>query len=148
MHITKETVGRLVEEALKEREDLFVTDVKVKPDNTIYVFLDGDQGVKVEDCIVVSKYVENRLDRERCDFELNVSSFGIGRPLQCFRQYRNAVGKQLSLKFEDGSKIKGKLLSCTEQQLQLEIPGTKKQPPVNREISMREIKEAKVEVSF
>lgn len=148
MNITREAVEKLVCEALKERSDLFVTDVKVKPDNTIYVFLDGDHGVNVDDCIRVSKHVENNLDRDRCDFELNVSSFGIGRPLQCFRQYQNAVGKSVSVKFQDGTKVTGKLLACTEQQLQVEIEGKRKQPSVVREIPMNEIKETKVEVSF
>ena len=148
MNITKESIHKLVEEAIKERPDLFVTDVKVKPDNTIYVFLDGDNGVNVDVCIAVSKFVERHLDRDRCDFELNVSSFGIGRPLQCFRQYQNAVGKTLLVKFADGEKVKGKLLTCTEKQLQLEIPAAKKQPAILRDIPMGDIKEAKVEVSF
>ena len=148
MNITKELIVTLVGEALQGRDDLFVTEVKVKLDNTIYVFLDGDHGVNVDDCIRVSKYVENRLDRDSCDFELNVSSFGIGRPLQCFRQFKNALGRLLSVKFPDGSKVEGKLLSCTEEQLQLEIAGSKKQPASVREIAMNEIKEAKIEVEF
>ena len=148
MIITRESIVKLVNEVLADRPDLFVTEVKVKPDHTIYVFLDGDHGVQVDDCIKVSKFVESHLDRDRCDFELNVSSFGIGRPLQCFRQFQNAVGKMMSVKFADGSKVKGKLLSCSEKQLLLELPGTKKQPATQRDIPMDEVKEAKVEISF
>ncbi len=148
MIISKEQIEKLVAEVIKDREDLFVTEVKVKPDNTIYVFMDGDHGINVDDCIAISKYVEKHLDRDRCDFELNVSSFGVGRPLQLLRQYRNAVGKTLSVKFEDGSKVAGILKEVSEQQIVLEIPAVKKQPAVRREISMKEVKEAKVEVTF
>lgn len=148
MNISREGITGLVQEALHEREDLFVTEVKVKPDNTIYVFLDGDNGVNVNDCICVSKYVEKRLDRDKCDFELNVSSFGVGRPLVLFRQYRNAVGKSLSVKLSDGTKVKGMLKAADENHLLLEIPAVKKQPATMREILMTEVQEAKVEVTF
>lgn len=148
MTINKEMVAGLVNEALEGRDDLFVTEVKVKPDQTIYVFMDGDNGVNVDDCIRVSKYVERRLDRDRCDFELNVSSFGIGRPLQLLRQYRNAMGKTLSVKLADNTKVKGKLTAADEQQLTLELPAVKKQPAEVRTIAMSDILEAKVEVTF
>ena len=55
MYLNKEKITGLVREALQDREDLFVTEVKVKPDNTVYVFMDGDHGVTVEDCIRVSR---------------------------------------------------------------------------------------------
>ena len=148
MNINRELVEKLVQEAVAERTDLFVTEVKVKPDNTIYVFLDGDHGVQVEDCITVSRHVEHHLDRDRCDFELNVSSYGIGRPLILLRQYRNAVGKTLSVKLADGSKVKGVLLEADEKRLKIEIPAVKKQPALMQEISMEDVKEAKVEVTF
>lgn len=138
----------MVKEALQDRDDLFVTEVKVKPDNTIYVFMDGDNGVTVDDCIMVSKYVEKRLDRDRSDFELNVSSFGIGRPLQVLRQYRNAIGKMLAVKLSDGSRLKGKLMAADERQLAVEIPAVRKQPAETRTIPMVEVLEAKVEVTF
>ncbi|MBO4282946.1 MAG: ribosome assembly cofactor RimP [Bacteroidales bacterium] len=148
MSIPKDLILRLTEEALQGREDLFVTEVKVKPDNTIYVFMDGDHGVNVDDCIAVSKYVERHLDRERCDFALNVSSFGVGQPLKLFRQYRNAIGKTLSIKLNDGGKEKGVLQEATERQLKIEIPAVKKQPASEREIAMADVKEARVEVTF
>lgn len=138
----------MVKEALQDRDDLFVTEVKVKPDNTIYVFMDGDNGVTVDDCIMVSKYVEKRLDRDRSDFELNVSSFGIGRPLQVLRQYRNAIGKMLAVKLSDGSRLKGKLMAADERQLVVEIPAVRKLPAETRTIPMVEVLEAKVEVTF
>ncbi len=145
--INKELITNFVEEAIVDT-NLFITDVKVKRDNTIFVFIDGDQGVTIEQCVNISRYVEKHLDKNRIDFELNVSSFGIGRPLVLFRQYKNAIGKTLSVKFEDNTKCTGKLIEATEEKLVLEIKGTKKQPSINREIVMKDIKEAKVEAVF
>ncbi|NLJ82726.1 MAG: ribosome assembly cofactor RimP [Bacteroidales bacterium] len=145
--INKELITNFVEEAIVDT-NLFITDIKVKRDNTIFVFIDGDQGVTIEQCVNISRYVEKYLDKNRIDFELNVSSFGIGRPLVLFRQYKNAIGKTLSVKFEDNTKCTGKLIEATEEKLVLEIKGTKKQPSINREIVMKDIKEAKVEAVF
>lgn len=145
--INKELITNFVEEAIVDT-NLFITDIKVKKDNTIFVFIDGDQGVTIEQCVNISRYVEKHLDKNRIDFELNVSSFGIGRPLVLFRQYKNAIGKTLSVKFEDNTKCTGKLIEATEEKLVLEIKGTKKQPSINREIVMKDIKEAKVEAVF
>ena len=98
--------------------------------------------------VKVSRYVENKLDRTKDDFELNVSSFGLGRPLLMFGQYRNAEGKMLAVKMKDQSKIKGVLLKAEEDNIQIETIGTKKNPSIIHRISMDEIEEAKIEVVF
>ena len=143
--LNNELITKLVSEAI-QGTDLFITEVKVKKGNTILVFLDGDNGVKVDSCIQVSRYVEKHLDRDKVDFELNVSSFGLGRPFIMFRQYKNAEGKMLSVKMNDQSKLKGKLIEAREDTLLLEIQGNKKKPSVMKEISMRDIEEAKLEI--
>ena len=139
--ISKDAVTQWVLEAIQDT-DLFITEVNVKKGNVIYVFLDGDHGVSVDACSKVSRYVENKLDRTKDDFELNVSSFGLGRPLLMFRQYRNAEGKMLAVK------IKGVLLKAEEDNIQIETIGTKKNPSIIHRISMDEIEEAKIEVVF
>lgn len=145
--LNNDLITKLVSEAI-QGTDLFITEVKVKKGNTIFVFLDGDNGVKIDSCIQVSRYVEKHLDRDKVDFELNVSSFGLGRPFVMFRQYKNAEGKMLSIKLKDQSKLKGTLIEAKEQSLLLEIQGNKKSPSVVKEISMHEIEEAKLEVVF
>ena len=145
--INNELITKLVNEVIAET-DLFITEIKVKKDNVIYVFLDGDHGVTIAQCIEVSRYVEKHLDRDKADFELNVSSFGIGRPLVLFRQYKNAIGKSLIVKLKDDTKCNGTLIEAMEDKLLLEIKGTKKNPASIHEIPMQEIKEAKIEVVF
>lgn len=145
--LNNDLITKLVLEAI-QGTDLFITEVKVKKGNTILVFLDGDNGVSIDSCIQVSRFVEKHLDRDKVDFELNVSSFGLGRPFVMFRQYKNAEGKMLSIKMKDQSKLKGTLIEAKEQRLLLEIQGNKKNPSVVKEISMDEVEEAKLEVVF
>ena len=73
--LNNDLITKLVLEAI-QGTDLFITEVKVKKGNTILVFLDGDNGVSIDSCIQVSRFVEKHLDRDKVDFELNVSSFG------------------------------------------------------------------------
>ena len=50
--ITVEYITKLVNEHI-EGTDLFVGEIKVKPGNIIYVFLDGDNGVTIEKCLIL-----------------------------------------------------------------------------------------------
>lgn len=145
--INSDSVTKWVLEVIQDT-DLFITEVKIKKGNVIYIFLDGDKGVSVDACSKVSKYVEQQLSKSKEDFELNVSSFGLGRPLILFRQYKNAEGKILSVKKKDQSKIKGILIKAQEDNIQIQTQGTKKNPPVIYQIPMQEIDEAKIEVVF
>ena len=145
--LNNDLITKLVLEAI-QGTDLFITEVKVKKGNTILVFLDGDNGVSIDSCIQVSRFVEKHLDRDKVDFELNVSSFGLGRPFVMFRQYKNAEGKILSVKKKDQSKIKGILIKAQEDNIQIQTQGTKKNPSVIYQIPMQEIDEAKIEVVF
>jgi ribosome maturation factor RimP len=97
----------------------------------------------------VSRDIEKNLDREKEDFELHVSSYGIGQPLKFMRQYKNAVGKTLTIVTEDGMRYSGTLLEANEQQIVLEKPPMKKKEAVEKvEIPFQTVKTAKIEVVF
>ncbi len=146
--ITVEYITKLVNEHI-EGTDLFVGEIKVKPGNIIYVFLDGDNGVTIEKCVEVSRHIEKSLDRANEDFELNVSSYGIGQPLKYLRQYRNAIGKQLSVILNDGTKHVGKLLQVEESSIVIQKVATKKKDsPIELTIELKDIKIAKLDVVF
>jgi len=147
-YINDQIVKRLVEEKIAGT-DLFIGDVKVKSGNVIYVFLDGDKGVTVDDCIAVSRHIESHLDRDREDFELHVSSFGVGQPLKMHRQYCNAIGREFSIVTTDGMNHEGKLLQVQENEIVIEKQSIKKkEPPVEEKILFSEIKTAKIKVVF
>ena len=147
-NITINNIKQLVEEKIADT-DLFIGEIKVKPGNIIYIFLDGDNGVTIDSCVEVSRYVEKHLDRNKEDFELHVSSFGLGQPLKFLRQYVNAVGKQMSVQLQDGTKLSGLLLSANEKEIVLQIAGAKKKDPkLDKMIPMSDIKTAKLEIVF
>ena len=56
--------------------DKFLVDLKITSDNRIFVSIDGDEGVLIDDCVALSRAIENSLDRDAEDFELNVASAG------------------------------------------------------------------------
>jgi ribosome maturation factor RimP len=147
-YITVKLITDLVEEKIAG-SDLFIGEIKVKPGNIIFVFIDGDSGVTIDQCIAISRHIENSLDRAREDFELHVSSYGVGQPLKYLRQYKNAVGKQLSVTTHENGKYVGKLLEATENEIVLEIPAAKKKESIKKvEIPVNDIKTAKIEVVF
>jgi hypothetical protein len=58
----KDKVQELINAALAERPELFLVDFSINDANKISINLDGDQGVNLQDCIDVSRAVENQLD--------------------------------------------------------------------------------------
>lgn len=119
--IAKEQIIGLLEEYLKEQEGLFLVEVKTTPDNKIKVFLDSDTQLSLDSCVVVSRWLEEQLDREVEDFELQVSSAGIGNPFKVAQQYKKAIGKQVEVALKDGRKLHGTLVSFTEDGIEVEV---------------------------
>ena len=89
--ISKELVRKLVDQWLDDKE-YFLTDLTVSADNRIVVEIDQEEGVWIEDCVNLSRFVENGLDRDEEDFELEVGSAGIGQPFKVRRQYEIHIG--------------------------------------------------------
>ena len=111
--IEKKHIEEIVNKAI-EGTELFITSVSVKPNNKIMVFLDGDTGVSINDCVKVSRFVEKSLNRDNEDFELNVSSHGLSTPLLLPRQYMSKIGKSITVLMPDGEKIAGTLISANK----------------------------------
>ena len=61
--IDKNVVTRIVDEWL-EGKDYFLVDVTVTPDDKIVVEIDHAEGVWIDDCVELSRYIESKLDRE------------------------------------------------------------------------------------
>lgn len=148
--INESTVRKLVEEKLNGT-DMFLTDLVVKKDNTIHIFIDGDQGVGIEECVAVSRYVESNLNREEDDFSLQVSSAGVDHPLIFPRQYRKNAGRNFRIETTDGKILTGKLLAANDENIELQTEikkGRKVMPGVNLIIQYKDIAKAYCLVSF
>ena len=108
--IDKNKVKAVVEEWLADK-DYFLVDVQISPDDKIVVESDHADGVWIEDCVELSKYIEERLSRDEEDYELEVGSAGLGQPFKVPQQYINFIGKDVEVLGADGKKIRGVLKS-------------------------------------
>lgn len=114
----KEQVAQLLEEALHKNKHLFLIQLTINEANKIAIVLDGDTGVTLEDCVTISRAIEHNLDREIHDFSLEVSSAGVGTPLQIPRQYKKNIGKVLKIKTAS-LQIEALLENVNEDQIKL-----------------------------
>ena len=106
--IDKNVVRKLVDEWLTGKE-YFLVDVEVSPDDRIVVEIDHAAGVWIEDCVQLSRFIEDNLSREEEDYELEVGSAGLGQPFKVPQQYMIFVGKEVEVLDADGKKHKGVL---------------------------------------
>ncbi|MFN3752462.1 ribosome assembly cofactor RimP [Flavobacterium sp.] len=151
----KEKVSSLLEQGLLEKPSLFLVDLSISESYKITVTLDGDNGVNLQDCIDVSRMIENNLDREEQDFSLEVASAGVSTPLKLVRQYKKNIGRTLKIKTATET-IEAKLEAATEESITLswtarepkKVGKGKETVEHKREILYSEIKEAIVIIIF
>ena len=87
-----EEIKHLIEPVLTEHH-LFLVELKISKDNVIEVFVDALEGVNIQTCIAVSREIESSLNRDEEDFELTVSSAGLGYPFKVEQQYQKNLGR-------------------------------------------------------
>ncbi len=139
-----------------EGKDYFLTDLTVSDDDRIVVEIDHKDGVWIEDCVELSKYIEASLDREEADFELEVGSAGIGQPYKVLRQYENNVGAEVEVLTADGRKLTGLLKEVTPEgfvvtvKTKVKTDGAKrpKMVDVDNSFSFVDVKEVKSVIKF
>lgn len=152
----KDKVQELLENALEERQDLFLIEFTFGADNAIKITIDGDNGVLVDDCIFISRAIEHNLDREEEDFSLEVLSAGAASPLILPRQYKKNIGRDLEVKTNDDQKLEANLVEVQDDSIQLKWK-TREPKPVGKgkvtvtkeaTIAINDIKQAKVKIKF
>lgn len=151
----KEKVATLLEKALAEDESLFLIDFEITPNNTIYVVLDGDKGVNLQDCMKISRAIEHNLDREETDFSLEVTSAGATSPIVLPRQYKKNIGRKLKVVTERAT-LEGNLIEVSTDSITLEWKAREAKPigkgkvtvQKKQQIAFSEIEEAKVVLKF
>jgi ribosome maturation factor RimP len=152
--IGRESVKELVDKYI-EGTDLFVVDIHVSPSNEIRIFVDNEKGVSLEDCINLSRSVENSLGREEHDFHLEVSSPGLSEPFKVLPQYRKNIGRDVEIITDDGQKHAGTLSGLTVNGVvikeQVKTRGDKKRPEINiveKEYDFDRIRSTKLVISY
>lgn len=147
----KDTISTLVQEQLAER-DLFLVSLKTNEANTDFTFfVDGISGVAIADCAKISRKVSAKLEElalEDENYRFAISSPGADAPLRDIRQYPQHVGRILIIDLEN-EKIEGELLAVTEEEITLnQIKDKKKKVFEKRNIQVKNINMAKVQISF
>ncbi len=145
--IDKFRILDIVKDALDGTEK-YLINMRITPDNRIFVDIDGDNGITIDDCIELSRTIENSLDREEEDFELNVSSAGADAPLKMPRQYRRHIGRVLSVEALDGTHVEGTLAEANDEQFTIHIKGTKKEAPKDYTFAYTDVATVKVVLTF
>ena len=129
--IEKSIVKSLVETWL-EGKDYFLVDIEISQDNKIVVEIDHADGVWIEDCVELSRHIEEGLDRDEEDFELEVGSAGIGQPFKVLKQYEIHIGDPVESILYDGRKMQGVLKSVSDEEIGLVVQEKVKTPEMKR----------------
>ena len=119
--ISKKEVVKLAQERIKELDNgNYLVDVTISPKNSIRVKMDNlNVGVSVKDCVSVSRNIEHNLDREKEDFELQVSSPGLDQPFMVMQQYLKNIGKQVSVTTQTNETLTGELVEASKKEISL-----------------------------
>jgi ribosome maturation factor RimP len=145
--INAEHISSLVNAGLKGT-GLFLVEAEVKKGNHIRVYIDSPDGVSVEECAEVSRMIESGLDREKEDFDLEVSSPGLNAPFKVLPQYFKNIGRKVEVTIKDGNKLSGKLLGTDNLGIILEVRDNAKDKTRNEYISFSDITATRVLINF
>lgn len=110
--IQKEIIEKLVQ-AKTEGTRYFLVDVQVSADNNIVVEIDSADGVDIDFCVELSRFIETNFDREVEDYELEVGSAGLSSPFKVLRQWQNSLGREVEVLDAAGKKHTGTVAEVT-----------------------------------
>lgn len=124
----RERIEGLVDEALENTHFFRVESTAKGPVRSpiITVYIDGDQGINIDDCAIISRDLRSRIETAGIcpdGFELNVSSPGLERSLRLPRQYVRHIGRDVRLEVLDAGNsttVEGRLVGAGEDQVRIE----------------------------
>ena len=153
--INKETIQTLTEEWL-QGNDYFLVDINFAADDRIVIEIDHADGVWIEDCAELSRFLQERLGDELGEFELEVGSAGLGQPFKVAQQYVNHIGDTVEVLELDGKKLQGVLKAVDGNSFTVTVQEKQKQEgkkrpvlvEVDKTFQMDGLKYAKYLLSF
>lgn len=131
--VSKERVVAVVEPVVTEAgydlEDLAVS--RAGRRHVVRVTIDGDRGVSLDDIADVSRAVSAALDAAEeaegdllpGEYELEVSSRGVDRPLTLPRHWRRNVGRLVKVS-AGGRQVTARIKAAGEESVTLDVDGT------------------------
>ena len=131
--INKETIQTLTEEWLSGN-DYFLVDINFGADDRIVIEIDHADGVWIEDCAELSRFLQERLGDELGEFELEVGSAGLGQPFKVAQQYINHVGDMVEVLDLEGKKFQGILKAVDGNNFTITVQEKQKQEGKKRPV--------------
>jgi len=154
LKLEKAEVQYLIESKFSE-SDKYIVDLSLnKVNKKIQIMIDGDFGIGIDDCAELSRHIRSEFEDEIEDYNLEVSSPGIGQPLTLQRQYLKNVGRLLEVNTMDNEVMAGKVLASDDKGIKLKLGGGKKSKKKNIkteeeiELHYSNIKSAKIILSL
>ncbi|MEQ8360989.1 MAG: ribosome maturation factor RimP [Cytophagales bacterium] len=152
MQLSEDQIRKWVEELIAD-PSLFVVEIEIKGDKggkkKIAIYLDGDKGISIDACSKISKKLGAKMEEEdsaMLQYNLEVSSFGVGKPLKMLRQYKNNIGRKVRIDLGEGKSQEGILKEVSDNALVLEKKKKKEVQRLNFELD--KINSIQVLVSF
>ncbi len=151
--ITTEKIEKIIKDWTEDK-DIFLVALSIGSGNTIKVLLDKPEGITIDECVLISRMIEAKLNRDEEDYELQVSSPGLDRPFKVIQQYYKNIGNEIEVITQDGLKNKGILNKVTDKGIELGIKARvkkeKKKKVIHKNISLDfdQIKTAKTVIAF
>ena len=156
--IDKNVVKTLVDKWLEDNKDkeYFLVDIQVDDDNKVVVEIDHKDGVVIDDCVSLSEFINDNLDRDVEDYELEVGSTGLGQPFKVPQQYEINIGEEVEVLDKEGKKVKGILKSVDGKEFTVtvneKVKAEGKKRPVKMDVdhayNMDEVKYTKYVIRF
>ena len=131
--INKETIQTLTEEWL-QGNDYFLVDISFAADDRIVIEIDHADGVWIEDCAELSRFLQERLGDELGEYELEVGSAGLGQPFKVAQQYVNHIGDTIEVLDLEGKKLQGTLKAVDGNSFTITVQEKQKQAGKKRPV--------------
>jgi ribosome maturation factor RimP len=136
--IERTKIENLVKDYISDK-DLFLVAVKISSTGRITILADKKNGITIDECARLSRYIENNLDRNIEDYELQVSSPGLDMPFLVREQYLKNEGKRIEVTDMTGMKLTGILKNVTEGGFELETEVGKNSPGKSKSTEKKDI---------
>lgn len=122
-NLTKPIVEELGYEFVEAKYD------EIEGERYISIIIFSENGINFDDCKLVSKAVDEPLDKlnptNDQSYSLNVSSLGLDRPIKTKRDFERFLNKQIEVLI-DGKKIVGLVESVCDDSVKLKVKNVTK----------------------
>ena len=120
-------------------DNLFLVDVAISADNHIVVEIDSYEGsVSIDNCVAITRAVEQAFDRDKDDYELEVGSAGLTSPFKVKAQYEKNIGNDVEVLTAQGAKLKGVLSEVGDDTFTIKVAKKVKPEGAKRPVIVEE----------